>query len=411
MASTVATVSPQLVVRESEYLLKNQPTVLKSGIPDYSAKFKGGQSGTTVKIAKPTKVGISTGTWDTSSAQQAVRDGSVDLTMATTPINVTFAFTPDQLGMNFEDASAQYVKPAMARLVSAVEKNFLDNVVPKISRIGYGSSLTSEAVANLRTILGDSLCPQDNLKAAVRYLMNQDLQQDTEDLFNAAASIGKANTKGAVANWGGFDFMESTIMPVQTTGTRTATAGCTVSTTMTEGANQVVLDVGAATNTVKKGEVFWIALCEDVNDQTKDSLGTVKRFCVAADATATDGIVTVTLTENIYASTSDARRNVTRLPTSGDAILFIGGISATVQQGIFYDPMAFATAFLDMPVYDEANAAPFTVPGTKIKGIFKRQENVATGVTTFRWDVLMASALVEDAFAARFLRTATVTSA
>lgn len=408
--STVATVSPQLVARESEFLLKNKPTVLKSGIPDYSAKFKGGASGTTVKIAKPTKVGVTSGAWDTSSSAQAIRDGSVDLTMATTPRNVTFTLTPDQLGMNFEDMSAQFMKPAMARLVADIESHFLNSVMPKISRVGYAASLTSAAVANLRTILGDALCPQENLKAAVRFIMNQDLQQDTEDLFNAAASIGKANTKGSVPSWGGFDFMESTIMPVQTTGTRTNTAGCLVDTTMVEGANQIIIDIGAASNTIKAGEVFWIAACEDVNDQTKASLGTPKRFCVASDVVATSGVVTVTLTENIYASGTDARRNVTRLPTASDAIIFAGGISATVQQGLFYDPTAFATAFLEMPVYDEANASIFTVPGTKIKGIFKRQENVATGVTTFRWDVLMASALVEDAFAARFLRTATLTA-
>ncbi len=409
--STVATVSPQLVVRESEYLLENKPTVLKSGIPDYSSKFKGGQSGATVKIAKPTKMGISTGTWDTSSAAQAIRDGSVDLTMATTPINVTETFTPDQLGMNFQDFSAQVIKPSMSRLVAAVEKSFLDAVVPKISRVYGAASLTSAAVASLRTILGDSLCPQDNLKAAVRYQLNQDLQQDTEDLYNAAAAIGKANLKGSVPNWGGFDFMETTIMPVQTTGTRTATSGGTVNTTMTEGANQVVLDIGAGAETIKKGEVFYIAACFDVNDQTKESLGTPKRFCAAADATASGGVVTVTLTENIYASTSDARQNVTRLPTSSDAIIWYGAASSSIMQGIFFEPMAFATAFLDLPAYDEANAAPFTVPGTKIKGLFERQKNVATGVTTFRWDVVPAWTLVEDAFAARFLRTASVTSA
>lgn len=404
--STVATVSPQLVVRESEFLLKNNPTFLKSGIPDYSSKFKGGQSGTTVKIAKPTKVGVTTGAWDTSSSAQAVRDGSVDLTMATTPINVTFNFTPDQLGMNFQDMSAQFMKPGMARLVAAVEKSILDNLAPKISRVYGAAAMTSAAMASIRTMLGDSLCPQDNLNALVRYQMNQDLQQDTEDLFNAASSIGKSNLKGSTPEWSGFNIKEATIMPVQTTGSR---AAGTISTTMTEAANTVALDIGSGTETIKKGEVFYITACEDVNDQTKASLGVPKRFCAAADATATGGIVTVTLTENIYASTSDARQNVTRLPTSGDTVVWYGAASSSIMQGIFYDPMAFATAFLDLPAYDEANAAPFTVPGTKIRGLFERQKNVATGVTTFRWDVLLASALVEDAFAARMFRTASTT--
>jgi hypothetical protein len=406
MPSTVATVSPQLVVRESEYQLKNVPTVLRSGIPDYSSKFKGGASGTTVKIAKPTKVSVSDGTWDTSAAPNADREASVDLTMATTPVTVTHSFTPDQLGMLFEDFAEQIQKPSMGALVSKIESKFLTAVVPKISRFVQGAGLTSASVAGLRTVLGDALCPQNNLKAAVRYLMNQDLQQDTEDLYNAASAIGKANLKGSVPNWGGFDIVESTIMPIQTTGTRAAS---TIGTTVVEGATTILVDVGSGTETVKKGEIFYVALCQDVNAITKDSLGTPKRYVVSADATAVGGIATLTVTEAVYASSSDNRQNVTRLPTAGDTVVWVGAGSASNMQGIFYDPMAFATAFLDFPAYNESNAAPFTVPGTKIKGIFKRQENVATGVTTFRWDVLMASALIEDSFAARFIRSASTT--
>ena len=198
MPSTVATVSPQLVVRESEYQLKNVPTVLRSGIPDYSSKFKGGASGTTVKIAKPTKVSVSDGTWDTSASPNADREASVDLTMATTPVTVTHSFTPDQLGMNFEDFATQIQKPSMAALISKIESKFLTSVMPKVSRFAQAATMTSAATAALRTVLGDSLCPQNNLKAAVRYVMNQDLQQDTEDLYNAASAIGKANLNGAV---------------------------------------------------------------------------------------------------------------------------------------------------------------------------------------------------------------------
>ena len=406
MPSTVATVSPQLVVRESEYQLKNVPTVLRSGIPDYSSKFKGGASGTTVKIAKPTKVSVSDGTWDTSASPNADREASVDLTMATTPVTVTHSFTPDQLGMNFEDFATQIQKPSMAALISKIESKFLTNVMPKVSRFAQAATMTSAATAALRTVLGDSLCPQNNLKAAVRYVMNQDLQQDTEDLYNAASAIGKANLNGAVPNWAGFDIMESTVMPVQTTGTRAAS---TIGTTVVEGATTVLVDVGSGTETVKKGEIFYVALCEDVNAISKDSLGTPKRYVVAADATASGGIATLTVTEAVYASSSDNRQNVTRLPTAGDTVVWVGAGSASLLQGIFFDPMFAATAFLDFPAYNESNAAPFTVPGTKIKGMFKRQENVATGITTFRWDVLMASALVEDAFAARFLRTASTT--
>ena len=90
-------------------------------------------------------------------------------------------------------------------------------------------------------------------------------------------------------------------------------------------------------------------------------------------------------------------------------MVWVGAGSATVQQGLFYNPLAFATAFADLPVDDEANGAITTVPGTNIRLRFERQKDSKAGETVYRWDVLMASALVEPAFAARFLRTASTT--
>lgn len=138
----------------------------------------------------------------------------------------------------------------------------------------------------------------------------------------------------------------------------------------------------------------------------------MRKFVVLADAAAVAGIVSLTVTEAIYASSSDNRQNVSRLPTSGDAVIWVGAASDSgILQGIFYDPMAFATAFGDLPVDDEANGYVTTVPGTKIRLRYERQKNSATGQTVFRWDVLPAWTCVEPAFAARFLRTASVTSA
>jgi hypothetical protein len=407
--STVANQSPTEIVREAGLLLSNSLQFLKSGIPDHSAKFKGGGSGRTVTLARPTKVNVSTGTWNVNSVPNASREVGVQLAMSSTPITVPWIFTDDQRYLDFQDMKQQVITPSIKRLAAEIERTVLTNVMPGIPTFAQAATLTDSAVAEIKQYMTDNLADPSDLKALIRSSMTRDLRNDTKGLFNATTVIGKQNVEGVIARWDGFDFMESTLLPVQTTGTRTNTAGGTVSTTMTEGAITVALDIGAGTETVRKGETFSITLCEAVNDQTKASLGTPKRFTVAADATASGGIVTVTLVENIYASGTDARQNVTRLPTSGDVITWVGGVSATIQQGLFYNPLAFATAFADLPVDDEANGAITTVPGTNIRLRFERQKNSASGETVYRWDVLMASALVDPAFAARFFRTATTT--
>jgi hypothetical protein len=404
--STVLTVNPQEVVRESGFLLSNSLKVLKSGIPDYSSKFANGGSGVTVKIAKPTKVGVSSGSWDVSSSANADRDGSVDLTMSRTPITVSHQFTDDNLVLDFQDFQEQIVKPSMARLSAEIEKRFLAAVVPGVSTFSQAAGLTSAAVASARRYMVDNLCPEDRLKAVIRSSMTEDLTQDTENLFNAANAIGKQNTDGVVGRWGGFDFMESTLMPVQTSGSR---AAGTISTTVVEGNATMILDIGSGTETVKAGEVFTVVGRRAVNDQTKDDLGFDKRWVVTADATASGGIVTVTVTEAVYAGASDNRKNVTSLPTAADTIVWVGAASSSIQQGLFFDPMFAATAFGSLPVTDEANGRATTVPGTKIKLRFERQKNTRDGITTVRWDVLPAFALVEPAFACRFFRTASTT--
>lgn len=408
--STVANVSPQQVARDSALLLSNKLRVLKSGIPDHSSKFKAGQSGATVKIAKPTKVSVVTGTWDVTSSPNANREAYASLTMSRTPISVPHILTDDQRMLDYEDMKQQMVNPSISRLASEIERRFLLAVCPSIASYAGAASMTDASIAEISRQLADNLCPMENIKGAIAPRLGQDLRQDTKGLFNAARSVGDMNVDGVVTRWNGIDFLEpSTLLPLQTTGSRAASS---ISTTVTEGSTTVAMDIGSGTETVKAGEIFYIAACKAVNDQTKQLTGDVRKFVVLADAAAVAGIVSLTVTEAIYASSSDNRQNVSRLPTSGDAVIWVGAASDSgILQGIFYDPMAFATAFGDLPVDDEANGYVTTVPGTKIRLRYERQKNSATGQTVFRWDVLPAWTCVEPAFAARFLRTASVTSA
>ena len=167
--STVANQSPTEIVREAGLLLSNQLQFLKSGIPDHSAKFKGGGSGRTVTLARPTKVRVSTGTWNVSSVPNASREVGVPLAMSSTPITVPWIFTDDQRYMDFQDMKQQVITPSIKRLAAEIERNVLENVMPGIPTFAQAATL----------------CTYDERLDLALWLERQALDVDDDDLPRA----------------------------------------------------------------------------------------------------------------------------------------------------------------------------------------------------------------------------------
>lgn len=407
--ATVSTVSPIEVAREFSYQLslENGLEYLKSGIPDFSSKFKNGASGTTVKIPRPAKFRAGSGTWDASTNANDVHEGSVNLAMPSTPYTVSVELSDDQAAFSFQDLKQQVIKPMSSALAQEIEYRALAAVCPKIANSVYSSKFDTSAVGELQAHMNEALAPKSDRKGLITSFMANDLARDTEGFFNSQAAISKQNETGVVRRWSDFDFMTSTMLPKQATGSRAAS---TLTANVTEGSAEFSIDIGSGTETIKAGEVFWVVGRNDVNAQTKADLGFAKKFVVSTDVVATGGVVAkVPATEAVYASSTDARRNIVGLPQSGDTVEWVGGVSATLQQGLLYHPNAFATAFAEIPVVDPAMQAISSVPGTKMKIRYEKYRVGRSGFTGHRFDCLFAIAVAEPAFAARYFKTASKT--
>lgn len=406
--ATVTTITPTQVAREFAYKLglKNAIQFLKSGIPDFSNKFQDGATGRSFKIPKPAKLLTSSGSWDVSSSGNNILEGSATLSMPSTPYSVSFELTDDQGALDFENLKRQAINPGSDALASKIESVTLQALLPGVAEAYSAATLSTTAIGQIQAAMDDNLCPQDERKALINGYTSADLVVATQGLFNAQNTIAQQNKTGDLSRWYDFDFMKSTMMPSQTTGSRAAS---TMAATVTEGSATFSIDVGSGTETVKKGEVFTVASVYQVNPQTKDVTTKLRMFVVSADATASGGVVSVTVTEAPYASSTDSRRNVDALPQSGATIVWQGAASTTFSQGLFYHPNFAATAFATLPVDDPTMQAIATVPGTNMKIRYEKYRVGRGGYTGHRFDVLYCTTLVEPAFAARFFRTGSTT--
>jgi hypothetical protein len=187
--------------------------------------------------------------------------------------------------------------------------------------------------------------------ATVNPAANAGLVEGMKGLFNPTDTISKQFKNGMMGTGVlGFDEINMSQSIKQfTTGTRAATTGNSVTTTVTsEGATSLALTIGSGL-TVKAGDVFTIADCYAVNPQTRESTGSLFQFVALADATAVSTAITVTVAP-IYTA-ANALATVDSFPTAAKAVVFVGAASTQYAQNLVYhkDAITFATADLLLP--------------------------------------------------------------
>src|SRR5665213_1912304 len=146
----------------------------------------------------------------------------------------------------------------------------------------------------------------------------------------------------------GFDFMENTLWPSQTVGTKAGTP--LVNGATQTGATLITDGWTASTAALKKGDIFTLAGVTSVHPESKINTGQVQQFVATADGTA-DGSGNLTIAISPAMVTSGATQNVSGSPADNAAITVTGtastpyGISMAYQKNAF----AFASADLIMP--------------------------------------------------------------
>jgi hypothetical protein len=396
MANSILT--PTAVTREILRVLHQKLNFITNINTQYDSSYavEGAKIGDSLKIRLPNQYTVRSGA---TLSTQDTQEQSVTLTVSNQK-GVDMTFSSAELTLSLDDFRKRIIDPAVAVLAANIEAdayNMLKDVYNVVNNIG--------AAATMRTILSaekqltDNLTPvDDNRYVILNTQDNLDLVDALQGLFQSSTEIDKQYKTGRMGIGAGFDFLRSTLIPSQTTGTALATTTYTINGAVTtNGSTAATVAVGATT--FKAGDVFTVAGCNRVHPETKVDTGELQQFVITADYAG--GAGDIAFSPAIY--TSGARQNVVAAGmANGAAITKIGGASAVYKPSIAFhrDAFAFATADLVMPKGVDF-AARENFEGLSIRIV--RQYDINTDKYPCRLDIMYGYKTLRAQLASRIL--------
>lgn len=345
MANTL--LSPTAVTREALRVLHQKLNFVGSITREYDDSFarQGAKVGDTLKVRLPNQYIVRTGS---TLAAQDTTETSVDLKVQTQK-GVDLNFTSVDLTMTLDDFSDRVLEPAMSVLAANIEADAMSMYKDVHNQVNnHGLATTFAKVLQGRKILVDNLAPLAGRTCNLNTQDNVDLVDALKGLFNDKTNLSKQYREGFMGRTAGFDFMENTLWPSHTVGSKAGTP--LVNTAGQTGAALITDGWTVSTPALKKGDIFVIAGVFRVHPETKASTGILQQFVATADGTADgSGNLTVQISPSII--TSGAMQTVSGSPADNVGITVAGtgntahGLSMAYHKGAF----AFATADMVMP--------------------------------------------------------------
>lgn len=346
MPNTILT--PTAVTRESLRILHQKLNFIGNIDRQYDDSFAktGAKIGDSLKIREPNEYVVRTGI--NMSAQDTV-ETSQTLQVSTVK-GVDLNFTSAELTLSLDDFSKRILEPAMSVLAANIEADALSMYKDVYNIVDQDATAFSwNTVLNGRKTLNDSLTPMDNQRSCLLSTASSvKLVDALKGLFQDSGEISKQYKEGKMGRSAGFDFYENTLLVPHTTGTAAKTTTYTVNGAVTtNGSTSVVVATGSTT--FKKGDVFTVAGCYRVHQETKVSTGALQQFVVTADYAG--GAGTVSFAPAIY--TSGGKQNVVAAGmANGSAIVKVGAGNGELLGAdmVFHkNAFTFATADLLLP--------------------------------------------------------------
>jgi hypothetical protein len=286
---------------------------------------------------------------------------------------VDINFTSVERAMQLNNFEEQVLEPAMAKVAALLELDVtsLVNQVPKF--VGaYNTPVSFQTVLQAERFLTETLAPEDdrrtltaNPQASYEFIL------DNKGLFNPEASISDEWLEGVIADKvAGFVAFRNTKLPAHLVGTVTG------STPVVNGAGQGNSGSGNAfvssttlnTNgwnsgatTLNAGDVITIAGVNDVDPESKVSLGRLKQFVVNTTISDTAGAIAVSISPGII--TGGAYQNVDSVPANGAAITVMGATPAAISGQLVKQSIGWyrdAIVFANPPMLDLSQLVKFT---------------------------------------------------
>jgi len=286
---------------------------------------------------------------------------------------VDINFTSVERAMQLNNFEEQVLEPAMAKVAALLEVDVanLVNSVPKF--VGaYNTPVSFQTVLQAERFLTEALAPEDdrrtltaNPQAAYEFIL------DNKGLFNPEASISDQWLEGVIADKvAGFVAFRNTKLPAHTVGV-VASSTPTVS-----GAGQGNAGTGNAfisstalvtsgwnsgATTLTAGDVITISGVNDVDPESKTSLGRLKQFVVNSTVSDTSGGITVSISPGIIYG--GAYQNVSAQPAAAAVITVMGAAVANISGATVKQSLAWyrdAIVFANPPMLDLSQLVKFT---------------------------------------------------
>jgi hypothetical protein len=349
MPNTILTATA--VTREALRVLHQKLNFVGTITRDYDDSFarQGAKVGDTLKIRLPNQYTVRSGA---TLAAQDTAESAVDLKVQTQK-GVDLNFTSFDLTMGLDDFSERILEPAMSVLAAHIEADAMSMYKDVYNEVFGAGPATFTRVLQGRKILVDNLAPLNGRTCNLNTQDNVDLVDALKGLFNDKATISKQNREGFMGRTAGFDFMENTLWPAHTVGTK---AGAPLINGAGQSGASLITDGWTASSAIlTRGDIFTIAGVFRVHPETKQSTGVLQQFVVTDAAGVSSngaGQATISISPAIVGPAgAPAGQNVNALPADNVAIAVVGtastahGISMAYQKGAF----AFATADMVMP--------------------------------------------------------------
>jgi hypothetical protein len=401
------------ITKEALSVLHNSLGFIKNVSRGYDDQFArtGAKIGQTINVRMPNRYVVQQGP---AISPQITTETSVPLTLNRQWV-VPMTFSSAELTLSIDAFSDRYIKPAIAKLASAIDLDcykaaingsFLDGVAVgggagpvnfTIGTPGTTPGTTGGSAAallqynspavylNAGRILDINASPRDGGRTVcIDPAANAASVAGLSGLFNPQGILSTQYKKGLMGNALGFDFVMDQNVYTLAVGTRAAASEITMQATWTTGA---AFSFTGGSATIKAGDTFTVADCYHVNPETQQSTGILAQWVVTADKTMS-GTTSVDISPTpIVAGTGIANGNCSVAPTSGKAVVWTTGATATsnpMSLAFHKEAFVFGTADMELPPGVQAHRE--SMDGISIR--FLRQYDAMSDFSIYRLDVL-----------------------
>jgi hypothetical protein len=351
-------------------------------------------------------------------ASQNITERAVALPLAT--INgVDFNLTQEQLTFDIQDLSERVLRPAVAQLTATVEANAMSTLYKKVANyagiVTTASTTVYRDFSNAGRYLTDNKAPLTDRTTVMDPQTTVDFRDAIKGLFQQSDKIAEAYVEGTIGRTGGFDVYENTLTPRHTSGTFTAT---TISVTTTAGSpgffdgtgnaysnTPFSIDIdGTSAITLQPGDIVTFSGVNEVDTETKQDLGYLKRFVVQTGGTGTSAltftVLPVPIVGGAYANVSAAILNNAVMTLLGPATT---AAAITYGQNLAFhkDAFAFVTADLEDPSKYGAWGGREVMDDLSVR--IWRQGDIVNGQFLTRLDIAWGVAAIYPEWAVRWV--------